>query len=173
MILERAIKVCHLTSVHPVKDTRIFYKECRSLCDVGYDVTLIAQNDRDEIFNGIKIKGLAKPKNRLDRLVNTVKQVYMRALEVDADIYHLHDPELLIAGRLLLKRSIVIFDMHENLPKAILHKNWLSFFLRRIVSQLINQLEKVLLNGMFVIFELSPYNCVKSRSHFSSPSVRM
>ena len=33
-------KICHISTVHKPFDTRIFYKECRSLVKEGYDVHL-------------------------------------------------------------------------------------------------------------------------------------
>jgi hypothetical protein len=47
------MKICILTSVHPPFDTRIYYKQAKSLAKAGYDVTLIAQHDRDEVVDGI------------------------------------------------------------------------------------------------------------------------
>ena len=58
-------KVCILTSVHPAFDTRIFHKEAKTLARAGYDVTLIAQHDKNETIDGIKIVALPKPKNRI------------------------------------------------------------------------------------------------------------
>jgi len=31
-------KVCHISTVHSVFDTRIFYKECKTLAKAGYEV---------------------------------------------------------------------------------------------------------------------------------------
>jgi hypothetical protein len=54
-------------------------------------------------------------------------QVYRKALKTDADIYHLHDPELMPLGLLLkLQRKKVIYDVHENLPKQISIKHWIN-----------------------------------------------
>jgi glycosyltransferase involved in cell wall biosynthesis len=65
------------------------------------------------------------------------------AQEVDADIYHLHDPELLLlANRLKKKGKIVIFDSHENVGEQILFKKYLPVLLRRIISNAYKRFEK-------------------------------
>jgi len=61
-------KICILTSVHPALDVRIFYKEAKTLVRAGYDVVLVAQHDKEEIIEGIKIIPLPKPKNRFFRI---------------------------------------------------------------------------------------------------------
>ena len=137
------IKVCILTSVHPPFDTRIFHKEAKSLAKAGYDVTLIAQHDKDEIVDGIRIVPLPKPKNRLERMTRTVWTAYRKALRIEADIYHFHDPELIPIG-LLLKRhgKRVIYDVHEDYSEAILYKEWLLPQIRKIVAMLSDCFEK-------------------------------
>ena len=62
-------RVCFLTSVHPAFDTRIFYKEAKTLAAAGYDVTLVAQHDTDEVVDGIRIVALPKAKSRLRRMI--------------------------------------------------------------------------------------------------------
>ena len=110
-------KVCILTSVHTPFDTRIFHKQAKSLLKAGYDVTLIAQHDRDELVGGIRIIALPKPKNRLRRMLGTWR-VCKLAFKQKAEIYHLHDPELLQIG--LLSKILgkkVIYDVYEEYPK--------------------------------------------------------
>ncbi len=90
--------VCHLTSVHPVEDVRIFHKECVSLAKHGFDVTLVACGEPayKQNKNGVNVVSLDVPvKNRFERMTKRTRAVYKKALEVDADIYHFHDPELL------------------------------------------------------------------------------
>ena len=98
-------KVCILTSVHTPFDTRIFHKQAKSLLKAGYDVTLIAQHDKDELVGGIRMVALPKPKNRLWRMLGTWR-VFKLALKQKAEIYHFHDPELLPWGWLLARRSL-------------------------------------------------------------------
>lgn len=146
-------KVCHVTSVHPPFDVRIFHKECKSLARSGYDVTLIAQHNKDEIVDGISIVPLPKPKNRIERMIKTVWAAYRKALQIDADVYHFHDPELMLIG-LLLKRlgKRVIYDMHENLPKQIKNKHWINPWCRDLISRLVFCAERVLLIDVPVVF---------------------
>ena len=59
-------KVCHVTSVHKPTDGRIFERECSSLAKI-YDVTLIAPNVEDYEKNGVHVKGVSLPSNRLLR----------------------------------------------------------------------------------------------------------
>lgn len=137
-------KVCILTSVHPPFDTRIFHKQAKTLAEAGYKVTLIAQHDKDEVVDGIKIIVLPRPKNRFWRMLGTWRVLKM-ALRQKADIYHFHDPELLPAGMFLkvTTKGKVIYDVHENVKGAILTKQWLSSGIRQPVSLMYQLAEKV------------------------------
>ena len=73
--------------------------------------------------------------SRLKRMLFGAKAVYQKALEVDADIYEFHDPELLPYGLKLAKKGKkVIFDSHEDYPTQIMEKEWIPTFLRRMIS---------------------------------------
>ncbi len=139
------VKVCHLTSVHPINDVRIFHKECTSLANNGYEVTLIAcgESEYEEIKNGIKCISLdVSVKNRLQRFLKRPKAIYKKALEIDADIYHFHDPELLPVGKKLKQiGKKVIYDSHEDLPRQIFQKDWIPYFLRRGISIIMESVE--------------------------------
>ena len=136
------IKVCILTSVHPPFDTRIFHKEAKSLAKAGYDVTVIAQHDKDKIVDGIRIVPLSKPKNRFERMTRTIWTTYRKALKIDADIYHFHDPELIPIGLLLkLHGKRVIYDVHEDVPRQNLSKPYIPVVFRRPISAMIGALE--------------------------------
>jgi glycosyltransferase involved in cell wall biosynthesis len=135
-------KICHLTSAHPAMDIRIFHKECRTLCDAGYQVVLIAQYGRDEVVDGIAIKAIKTPRNRLERMSLTLRRVYRRAVKEKAVLYHLHDPELLLMGFLLkLKGKKIVYDVHEDYSGAIRSRSWIPFGLRTILSKFMRALE--------------------------------
>jgi len=128
-------KICILTSVHPVFDTRIFHKQARTLVNAGYDVTLIAQHNKKEIVDGVKIIPLPKPRNRFERTTKVVWKLFRLALKEKADVYHFHDPELIPVGSTLkLFGKKVIYDIHELVYFQIEDKYWLKF---RIVKRLI------------------------------------
>ena len=152
------IKVCILTSVHPPFDTRIFHKEAKSLVKAGYDVTLIAQHDKEETGDGVRIIPLPKPKNRLVRMTKTVWQTYRKALEINADIYHFHDPELIPIG-LLLKHhgKRVIYDVHEDAPRQNLSKSYIPAVFRRPIALMIGALEAISARRFDGVVTSTPY----------------
>lgn len=140
-------KVCILTTVHPPFDTRVFHKEAKSLAQGGYEVVLIAQHEKNEVIDGIKIVALPKPKNRIERMLMLTWRAFRLALRERADVYHFHDPELLPWGALLKMRTRrkVIYDVHENVKKQILNKEWLPLWSRKIFSMFYGVLEKAML----------------------------
>lgn len=113
----KAIKVCHLASKHKMNDMRIFEKECKSLAKGGFDVTLVGFGEapKTEEVDGVRCITLHCPiKNNLELLRKRNKLILETALQVDAQIYHLHEPELLPVGKKLKKKGkTVIFDSHE------------------------------------------------------------
>jgi glycosyltransferase involved in cell wall biosynthesis len=137
-----ARKVCVLTSAHPVFDVRIFHKECKSLARAGYDVTLIAPAKQGGNYEGITVKTLPVWENRIARFTRGPLSVYRSALEIDADIYHFHDPELIPVGLLLrLRGKKVIYDIHEDLPRTISYKPYIPRPLCGLTGQAVEFIE--------------------------------
>ena len=138
-------KVCILTIVHSAFDTRIFYKEAKTLVQAGYEVVLIAQHSKNEIVNEVKIITLPKPRNRFMRIFGLTWRVFYLGLCQRADIYHFHDPELIIVGvALRLFGKKVIYDVHEDVPKQILNKEWIgNVSIRKIAAFIMNIIEHV------------------------------
>lgn len=133
------VKVCHITSVHDRYDTRIFIKECKSLAKNGYDVTLLVNDGMEsEIIEDVKICSIENPyRGRKERIIKGRKEILKKALEINADIYHLHDPELLLIANKLKKHSKkVIFDSHEHYVDQIKTKEYLPKLIRKSIARL-------------------------------------
>ncbi len=152
-------KVVHLTSVHPRNDTRIFLKECCSLFQHGYKVSLVvADGNGDAVVDGVSIYDVGKSSGRLSRMVKTTGKIYKEALSLNADIYHLHDPELIPTGlKLLRKKKTVFFDAHEDLPKQILAKPYLRSWQARLLSIFLSEYERYSLRKFSGIITATPF----------------
>lgn len=127
--------VVHLTSVHSPYDTRILSRECAALARHGYQVTLVAPADHDEVLDGIRIQAVPRPRGRRSRLLSTVLAVHRAARRTNADLFHFHDPELIFPA-LLLKAAgkRVVYDVHEDMPMEIQSKFWIPRPLRGIAA---------------------------------------
>jgi len=136
--------VCLITTVHAALDTRIFFREAKSLQEAGYRVTLIVQYpEKSDIVDGIVINGLPEIKNRFQRFF-LGWLAYWKAVDLGSDIYHIHDPELIPVGVFLrlLTRKPVIYDVHEHYPDAIQDRTWIPSWLRNTLSTIFDFLEK-------------------------------
>ena len=127
-------RICHMTSAHNSSDIRIFVKECSSLADAGFDVSLVACGD-SRIENCVRVVGCGEAGGRRNRMTKFAKVIYEAAVPLDCDIYHFHDPELLPYGIKLKKQGKkVIFDSHEDVPAQILDKEWIPAPFRKAIA---------------------------------------
>lgn len=149
---KRMYKVCHLSSVHSANDTRILIKECSSLAK-KYKVILIACSDKEERVNNIRIIPFKKINNRFFRILFSPIIMFFTTIKYKADIYHVHDPELLITLMLLklFTHSKLIYDIHEDVVSDIQSKTYLTKFTKKVVIVFFSIIEK------FAV-KLSDYN---------------
>jgi len=135
MIMANARSVCHMTSAHASNDIRIMKKECTTLAEAGYKVTLAAKGESGR-YENVDIAGIGTVTGgRLRRFLLVSRQIYKKALELNADIYHFHDPELLpYAWKLKKYGKKVIYDSHEYMRDQIKTKSYIPRGLRSLIS---------------------------------------
>lgn len=102
----------------------------------GYDVHLIVADDKgDELINEVHVHDVGFTTNRFTRILKSAYRAYKKALEIDAAIYHFHDPELIPYGNKLLKKGKkVIYDVHEDVPRSIVSKDWIWKPIREMIA---------------------------------------
>ncbi len=140
-------KVTILSSVHLALDNRVFYREARTLARAGYEVTLIAVHDRAEVRDGVRIVPLPRvARARRPLLWRAVGQM---ARETGADVFHFHDPELLLLSPWLRRATgrPTIYDIHEANADFIAVKEYIPAMARRPLAGLFRRLEPRLAAG--------------------------
>lgn len=164
-------RVCHLTSVHPRNDIRIFLKECISLSLAGFDVHLVVGDGLGDAFvGGVHVHDFGvKPLSRVRRILSQSRRALAMTLFLQPDIVHFHDPELLPVGVKLAKKGIrVIYDAHEDVPRQILTKGWIPRYFRPFVATLFECYENRAVEKLSCVVAATPY--IESR--FASLGVR-
>ena len=151
--------ICHVTSVHPRYDSRIFHKMCKSAVKRGLKTTLIvADGLGDELVEGVQIIDVGVTNSRLKRMFLTQNKIFFKALKIKADLYQIHDPELLPAGLLLKQfKKIIIFDSHEDTANTILISPYLNPFFAKITSNIYKSLEYLVCKRIDGVIGATPH----------------
>lgn len=161
--------ICHVTDVHDRYDDRVFLKECRSIAQAGHTVYLVVSDQLpDETIDGVHIISSGyKASNRIGRFMKGPKSVLKKALELNADLYQLHDPELLtISGKLKNTGAHVIFDSHEDVSMQLLDAHYIPKPFRKLVSAIyckyaskkVGKLDGVISVSPHIVEKLSKWN---------------
>lgn len=138
-------RVCHISPVHDLVDNRVFYKECHSLRDAGYEVIWIVQHDRNEVKDGVNIIALRPVHSRWRRWCLSGWEAFRAALRTKAALIHFHDPEFIPYALLLrLSGKQVIYDIHEDYVSSLSQKLYIPARLRSVLGRIAGAFEKLL-----------------------------
>jgi len=153
------IKVCHITSAHPWNDIRIFHKECKSLSNNGFDVTLISFGSPNGMIDNVNLVNAGSvPSGRRERMGKGRAIIRKLALRQDAMIYHFHDPELIPVAKNLVKRGKkVIYDIHEDVPRQLLTKPYLNKYIAKLISFFFEKYENMSVRHFSALCCATPY----------------
>ena len=186
------MKICMLTSLHSPKDDRIFFKEAISLKNKGFQVNILCLADekgfvRDMAGNvlnpnlesciesdGINIIGIPKQQGVLEKALyiigkgKTWKNFIAKAVEIESDIYHAHEPQTAFIGLKIEQQTNakLIYDAHEPWIFSRSIKEWI---LKKLcLSRLTNLISANTITQQSLLYENSKlnteviYNCSPS-----------
>lgn len=111
------MRVCLLSSGHKPNDDRIFFKEARSLAKRYDDVWVVspyAEKVPLESY-GVNFRSIPTHSRNLIGRFKTIRDLYSVGIDLNADVYHCHEPESLVVATKLKKKigCKIIFDSHE------------------------------------------------------------
>ncbi|SFB85392.1 Glycosyltransferase involved in cell wall bisynthesis [Massilia yuzhufengensis] len=134
-------------------------KQCRSLASHGHEVALVvADGLGDACCDGVRVVDVGRPSGRRERMLRTTHRVGQAALALGADVYQLHDPELIPLGlRLHYAGKKVVFDAHEDVPTQLLDKPYLSPRSARLLSRAFLQFESFALRRFDGVLAATPF----------------
>ncbi|WP_339461951.1 glycosyltransferase family 4 protein [Pseudomonas sp. EA_105y_Pfl2_R69] len=130
-------KIAHITTVHSRSDSRIFSKQCATLAAANFGTValFVADGQGDSESQGVKIFDIGRSEGRLRRFLSGSYKMFKALRGYKADVVHFHDSELIPLGLTLRAFGVkVVYDVHEDLPRDILIKEYIPYFLRRLIS---------------------------------------
>lgn len=125
-----------LTSAHSPFDHRIFHKQAKTLLSAGYDLTLVAHHERAEKIDSVDIVPIPPSSSEFERTIDLFR-IYRAAKQINADIYHIHDPTLLpfIVALSYTTDVKTVYDAHEDYLESIqaysMTPDWSAPFIER------------------------------------------
>jgi len=162
--------VCHISTEHTAFQESRYQKECWSILGWADRISVINQERPafSQEYSSIEI--FTYPEDlKFRRLIRHLRDL---ALDLQADIYHLHHPRLLalVPGLRKYTDAAIIYDMHFPYPEYIRTFSQDSSFRRQIRSYLIGLWERSMISRSDgVIFPSDPlYESGHSSNEFST-----
>lgn len=139
--------VLHITTVHPRADTRIFIKEAHTMA-VSLSCTVIlliadglgdvnASNSEVSIHDIGILQG-----GRIGRIMGGTWRTFLGVCRIRPAVVHFHDPELIpLALFLKLTGCKVVYDVHEDVPRQTISKEYLPLLIRKPLALAVSAAE--------------------------------
>ncbi len=123
------MRVVHFALFHKaIKTPRIFHRECVTLAQAGYEVHMITADVPADTLEGVLFHQGPRPRSShlgyiwFYTIWGALWKAFRLGLDLDADLYHIHEAELIPVGVCLkLRGKRVIFDAIEDHPQQIFH----------------------------------------------------
>jgi glycosyltransferase involved in cell wall biosynthesis len=128
------MRICHITTFK-LKDARIYYRMCYGLAERGLSAVLVAPEPPTEDM----VVQCSSWNERLARISRPrrIGLALRAALAENADVYHIHEQELIpvgIALKILHPSAAVVFDAREDYPALMHVKYWIPKPLRPLLA---------------------------------------
>jgi glycosyltransferase involved in cell wall biosynthesis len=162
-------RVLVVTVVHRPDDGRILHRGIRSLRAAGMHVTYAAPWRATSVAppEGLATRDLprAAGRRRLDALLAAVR--LLREEGPQHDLVLLHDPELLLAVRIVGVRRLppVVWDVHEDVGAALMGREWIPRPLRRAVVAVVARFERWAERELHLVLAEAQYRTRFLRAH--------
>ncbi len=164
------MEVCHLSLNNSFFYNRIFQKECESLIDWAESVTIISPSGLPLLGDYPGVHNLFFPPDL--GLKDKLARIRSMAVTAQSDIYHIHDPELLLLVPSLRKHTdgTIIYNVHTPQPEFIRTFSTEAGIRRYLHSYLAGIEERTFLGHLDgVIFSsTSLYDSMSSSCRFST-----
>lgn len=134
--------ICHIAVDHRANDPRIYVRMVLPLIQEGFAVTLVARQSPITPVTTLKVNYIDY-KPGLQGKLKMLAQARRLALNSRANIFHIHDPELLFLIPLLKQHGSVIYDVHENYTKSIVENRQGGRF-SSLLAQGFSRFEKII-----------------------------
>lgn len=142
--------IVQLSTVHPRCDTRIFFRQVCSIVASGIWTPALVVADgngsgRQQLSGvSVAVHDVGKPPGgRFGRLIIGSVRAIRKVRRIRPFLIHFHDPELIPAGIVLkLMGYRVIYDVHEDVPRAVMDKFWIPRIFRYVLSWSVELMER-------------------------------
>lgn len=152
------IRVAHVSTAHHRNELRVHLKECNSLSAAGYEVYFfVADGLGNQRVGSVQVVDVGAVKGRLHRMLICPWRLLFAALKIKAKIYHFHDPEILPVSLFFkMNGAAVIYDSHEDVPRAILSRTWIPRWLRGAISFVFESFENFIARRLTYVVGATP-----------------